>query len=49
MLRRRVVPGARSAADICLRPEFFVAPDTATVPDSGPDARTTKRLTGRKC
>src|SRR5215471_12440401 len=41
-LRSTVTPGASSAAAICFRPAFLVAPETRTVPDSGPPARTTK-------
>src|SRR3954468_4270168 len=41
-LRSVVTPGASSAAAICLVPAFFVAPETRTVPCSGPSARTTK-------
>src|SRR5713101_2392894 len=38
-----LTPGARSAAAICLVPEFLVAPETRAVPCSGAPARTTKQ------
>ena len=41
-LRSVVTPGASNAAAICLVPAFLVAPETRTVPCSGPPARTTK-------
>src|SRR5690242_19029589 len=41
-LRSVVTPGASNAAAICLVPAFLVAPETRTVPRSGPPARTTK-------
>src|SRR3954465_13546851 len=41
-LRNVVTPGASNAAAICFVPAFFVAPETRTVPCSGPPARTTK-------
>ena len=37
-MRRVVTPGASSAAAICFRPAFFVAPETRTDPESGPRA-----------
>src|SRR5690348_5830405 len=47
-LRSVVTPGASSAAAICLVPAFLVAPETRTVPRSGPPPRTTKEsVTGR--
>ncbi len=35
MLRSTVMPGASNDAASCLQPEFFVAPDTRTTPESG--------------
>ena len=46
-LRTWVTPGASSAAASCFSPEFFVAPDTLMVPDSGPDGRTRTASMGR--
>ena len=46
-LRTVDVPGARSAAAICLSPAFFVAPETRTEPERGPPGRTTKHSIAR--
>ena len=46
MLWNTDTPGARMAAANCLRPEFFVAPDTLISPSRGPPGRTLKYPAG---